>query len=1438
MKVAYFRGLAAAAVARDPNTNGTMMSVGLSQNEILPILEDLSANGHRDLHIGCINSPNNVTIAGNRDDIDALKSILDEKAIFARKLKVPCAYHSPHMVENAKAYLSQAGKLDARHKSSGSIPLISYLTGEEAPGDRLREIDYWVDNFCSAVNFEQSLGRIDHLASIANAPKKLDLSHRKGVLITNILEIGPHSALQGPIRDILQTFKFAHNIQYNTALVRQTSALGSFLKAVGGLQCSGFDLNISNLTSDHNTEKVSPLSDLPAYPFAHSRKFWSESRRSKNQRLRRYKPNELLGVSSPDSNPFFASWRNFLSRLKSTWIEDHIINNVVLYPGAGMLAMAIEAMNQHTKETLKMPAQAFCLKDVEFVAAMRIPEAPAELETHTYLRICGEKKFKPGAWYEFNILSCEDDLWKVNCKGLIKAEIRNEDYKAFCRPPGDSSASKSTDLSTSEFYDRIRQAGYIYGPSFQRISGIQWSGQGEPLGAVKVFDRSQGQPQAEIFGYEMTRVSGLEQDPLQKVFQEGVHTCWRPSWKAIGAVPNNESHDTEIKLGSGSTRKDQKRTNAAKLQTAEVHVHSATPSVLRLASTLQSKLEADAHISCTVINSHKAVELEGEADIRIILWDVDRESILANLTEHDLVALKRIFDTRKSILWLQTADQLSPNFSSQHLIDGLSRVIRLERTLLNFATLLTESKGALDRAQVISRVCQNLLSGDDASNVPQTFRETSTGDIEFCSLVEATEVTKIVRAARLAPEPEPTPWDIKTPLKMVVGSPGVLDTTHFIEDLEPRDPLLDNEIEVEVKAVGVNFKDCLIALGALNEKSIGSEIAGVVTRIGRDTTDHGLRPNSRVFGFSTNGYRTIFRNHAKGFSVIPESLTFTEAASIPINYATAWHSLRHVAQLAAGETVLIHSGAGGTGQAAIQIAQYLGATVFTTVGTDEKRKILTTVYGIPSDHIFDSRDSTGFAKGVMRMTNGNGVDVVFNSLSGDMLFNSWECIAPFGRFIEIGKKDIQASNGLPMAQFEKNCSFSAVDLGHMFLQRPEQVTRLINEVVDLFNKGRLQTVFPIHRFGISSLVSAFRLMQSGKSSGKIVVETESQSHVQAILPTKAKSSFHPNASYVIAGGLGGLGRDTARWMAERGAKCLILITRTGPKTQQAQELISELRSIGSAPFAEMKHSDWTETLACKVSGSWNLHNLLPKDLDFFVLLSSVQGIIGSRTQSNYAAANTYQDALAQHRVSCGLKAVSLQLGLMDTDGYLAEHEDEKQMMLAQQTYIPVLRSEFHALLDHFCASDLDSTALGSEQLAIGLRLLNINPELDPLGTSWGKNPMFQALRRISAEVSESGGTSLASQFAAASSTAEAVRVVIAALTERLASTIAGTAPEDIEESKAVQAYGVDSLQTMELRSWFLKSFQSDLPAFEILGASSLTALARVIVERSHLRAKQ
>jgi NADPH:quinone reductase-like Zn-dependent oxidoreductase len=217
-------------------------------------------------------------------------------------------------------------------------------------------------------------------------------------------------------------------------------------------------------------------------------------------------------------------------------------------------------------------------------------------------------------------------------------------------------------------------------------------------------------------------------------------------------------------------------------------------------------------------------------------------------------------------------------------------------------------------------------------------------------------------------------------------------------------------------------------------------------------------------------------------------MTFVEAATLPVVFTTAIYALVHIANIQRGETVLIHSAAGGTGQAAIQVAKLIGAEIFATVGSAEKKSLLMTIYQIPEDHIFDSRN-TSFVNGIERMTaDKGGVNIILNSLSGDFLVESWQCIAPFGRFLELGKKDILANGNLPMLPFSKNASFHAIDLNEARKYQPALLRRLRNDIMSLLAESKICPPQPIHVYGVGEVEKAFRYLQSGKNTGKTVIE--------------------------------------------------------------------------------------------------------------------------------------------------------------------------------------------------------------------------------------------------------------------------------------------------------------------------------------------------------------
>ena len=482
-----------------------------------------------------------------------------------------------------------------------------------------------------------------------------------------------------------------------------------------------------------------------------------------------------------------------------------------------------------------------------------------------------------------------------------------------------------------------------------------------------------------------------------------------------------------------------------------------------------------------------------EDEVAICLFEVG-SPCLHTLSETQFSRLKQVLNQWRSIVWVTTPNVGHPSYSYSSLNTGLLRVIRSEAAEKHIVTLTVEGSGQGDQdpslvARYINQVLQSLFE-EKSEEVEFIVRE---GVFTTGRLVEESSLNANIRSL-LSPQWTEGPWSSGPPLKLSLGTTGILDTLQFEEDESSYQELGPTEVEVETKAWGLNFRDVFVALGRLESDDLGYDCAGVVTRVGSECkTD--LRPGSRVCMASVGCMRTFARGPETRCVALPESLSFEAAASILTPGMTAYYSLVEVARLRRGEKVLIHSASGSTGQMACWVAKMIGAEIFATVGLPEKKDLLKEHFGIPEDHIFYSRN-TSFSRGILRMTNGYGVDVVLNSLSGDSLRASWDCIAPYGRFVEIGKSDIVSNGSLPMGNFSKNTSFSAVDLHHMGQSNTALLQPILHKTVDLVVSGVIRHPTPLHNFPASQVEAAFRYLQSGKNTGRIIIKLSDNERVQ------------------------------------------------------------------------------------------------------------------------------------------------------------------------------------------------------------------------------------------------------------------------------------------------------------------------------------------------------
>ena len=542
-------------------------------------------------------------------------------------------------------------------------------------------------------------------------------------------------------------------------------------------------------------------------------------------------------------------------------------------------------------------------------------------------------------------------------------------------------------------------------------------------------------------------------------------------------------------------------------------------------------------------------------------------------------------------------------------------------------------------------------------------------------------------------------------VRLQIEEPGILSSLQWTSS-SPHS-LDAEEIEVEMKAIGMNFKDILIAMGIIGSDydGLGLEGAGVVVRIGTAVT--GLRKGDRVMLMGFETFATRCRTHQDLCVRLPDDLSFEEAATMPCVYATAIRALMDVGGLEDGQSVLIHSACGGVGIAAIQICQMVGADIYATVGNNEKAQYLQKHFGLPREHIFQSRNAS-FLQEILATTSGQGVDLVLNSLSGELLHASWKCVAPFGKMVEIGKRDLIGRGTLALDVFEANRTYAAVDLTAICSDRPKQARKLLERTLKHYAEGHIRPIPIAKQFAAADVQNCFRSMQKGEHIGKIIVtmpEDVSSVEVSSSLEDLKLSS---DATYLLVGGFGGLGRSVAVWMAEHGARSFTFMSPSAGKREADAKFIFELEDMGCTvqlmagcierradveealtktpstkplkgilqmsmflrdrPYLQMSYQEWQEATNYRVKGTWNLHNATIAaeiDLDFFVLFSSISGIIGNRGQANYAAANAFLDAFVPFRRQLLLPCSAIDIGMMEDVGALVEHPEIAKTLKAQ-----------------------------------------------------------------------------------------------------------------------------------------------------------------------------
>lgn len=780
-------------------------------------------------------------------------------------------------------------------------------------------------------------------------------------------------------------------------------------------------------------------------------------------------------------------------------------------------------------------------------------------------------------------------------------------------------------------------------------------------------------------------------------------------------------------------------------------------------------------------------------------------------------------------LWLVTRGALpvnaAPSAIGQAPVWGLGRTLALEHPDFHC-------------------VCLDLDPWAEVGDIQALFEEIWAGDEEDQIAFRA----KQRYAARLiadSGQAQPTIIAENQPVQLDISARGLLDNL-VLRPIQRGQPSPD-EIEIRVRATGLNFRDVLNALGMYPGEAglLGHECAGTVAAVGKNVTN--FKPGDEVLAVASGSFSTFVTTHKDLAIHKPASFSFVEAATIPITFLTAYYGLYHLAQLEPGQRVLIHAAAGGVGLAAVQLAQQRGAEIFGTAGNPEKRAFLKSL-GV--QHVLDSR-SLDFAGEVMALTEGQGVDVVLNSLTDEFISKSFSVLKQGGCFLEIGKRGIWTES--QVAQLGRDLAYFIIYLGETCEQDPALIQTMMRELMVNFQTGHLKPL-PQRIFPLEEVVEAFRYMAQAKHIGKVVITQEEKAAGEA-------QSIRVDATYLITGGLGGLGLQMAQQIVAQGGRHLMLVGRRSP-SHVAQEVLAQLEQAGaqvlvrqadvasadelSHVLAEIDHSmpplrgiihaagtledgvllqqDWQRferVMSPKIAGAWHLHQLSQnKSLDFFILFSAGVVLLGSPGQAGYAAANAFLDSLAHYRRAQGLPALSINWGPWAEVGMVATLSDQNQRRWSEQG-INLISSEQ--------GSQIMQNLLGGKRAQVAV--LPINWSSYRSRFSAGHIPsLFVDLVAKDQPQDQPTSTHEPDLFKRLTEAPPSKQrnLLLAHLREQAGKVLGLESSRPIDPQQPLNEMGLDSLMAVELRNALSHSVKSPLPATLLFDYPTLEALANYL----------